>query len=150
MKKYLMLFIAVLTIGSVSVFAQEKAGKKDTTQHIALYSCPMHPDVKMDKPGKCPQCGMDLSLSNKEEMKKQVTKTYACPVHTNVISDKSGKCPQCGKKLTLSKKEEMKMETMKTYCCSMHPEVVSNKAGKCPKCGMEMAMKKNTTENKNN
>lgn len=26
----------------------------------AVYSCPMHPDVKSDQPGSCPQCGMDL------------------------------------------------------------------------------------------
>jgi len=24
------------------------------------YSCPMHPEVTSDKPGKCPKCGMDL------------------------------------------------------------------------------------------
>jgi YHS domain-containing protein len=24
------------------------------------YTCPMHPDVKRDAPGKCPKCGMDL------------------------------------------------------------------------------------------
>lgn len=146
----MMLLTAALTICSVSVFAQEKAGKKDTTQHVALYSCSMHPDVKMDKPGKCPQCGMELSLSKKEEMKKEVTKTYKCPVHAEVVSDKSGKCSQCGKKLTLSKKEEMKTQTMKNYCCSMHPDIVSNKAGKCPKCGMEMTMRKDTAEKKRN
>lgn len=26
----------------------------------ASYTCPMHPDVVSDKPGKCPKCGMDL------------------------------------------------------------------------------------------
>lgn len=130
-----MLLMAALTIGSVPSFAQK--AKQDTLKHVALYICPMHPDVKMDKPGKCPQCGMDLSLSKKEEMKKQVTKTYTCPVHADVVSDKSGKCPQCGKKLSLSKKEEMKTEVMKSYCCSMHPDVKSDKPGKCPKCGME-------------
>src|SRR6188508_843276 len=114
MKKFMMLMIAALTISSVSVFAQEKAGKKDTTQNTVLYTCPMHPDVKMDKAGKCPKCGMDLSLSKKEEMKKQATKTYICPVHADVISDKSGKCPQCGKNLSLSKKEQMKVEVMKS------------------------------------
>ena len=56
----MMLMIAASTISSVSVFAQEKAGKKDTTQHTVLYTCSMHPDVKMDKSGKCPKCGMDL------------------------------------------------------------------------------------------
>jgi hypothetical protein len=25
-----------------------------------VYTCPMHPDVKMDKPGDCPKCGMKL------------------------------------------------------------------------------------------
>lgn len=150
MKKYMMLLMAALTISSISIYAQEKAGKKDTTQHVALYSCPMHPDVKMDKPGKCPQCGMTLSLSKKEEMKRQVTKTYACPVHADVVSDKSGKCPQCGKKFTLSKKEEMKAETMKSYCCSMHPDMVSDKIGKCPKCNMEMTIRKDTTGKQSN
>jgi uncharacterized protein with PIN domain len=148
MKKFMMLMIAALTIGSVSVFAQEKGGKKDTTQHSVLYSCSMHPGVTSDKPGKCPQCGMDLSLSGKEEMKKQVTKNYTCPVHADVVSDKSGKCPQCGKKLSLSNKEQMKTDVMKTYCCSMHPDVVRDKPGKCSKCGMDMTMKKQETEKK--
>src|SRR5688572_32755117 len=57
MKKIMMLMIAALTISSVSVFAQEKAGKNDTTKHTVLYTCSMHPDVKMDKAGKCPKCG---------------------------------------------------------------------------------------------
>ncbi|HEY4800365.1 MAG TPA: heavy metal-binding domain-containing protein [Bacteroidia bacterium] len=29
------------------------------------YSCPMHPEVKSDKPGSCSQCGMDLEKINK-------------------------------------------------------------------------------------
>ena len=99
----MMLLMAVFTISSVSVFAQEKAGKKDTTQHTVLYTCSMHPDVKVNAPGKCPKCGMDLSLSKKEEMKKQVTKTYTCAVDLDVVSDKSGTCPKCGMKLTEKK-----------------------------------------------
>ncbi len=27
---------------------------------VATYTCPMHPEVKQDKPGKCPKCGMAL------------------------------------------------------------------------------------------
>ena len=148
MKKIMMLMIAALTISSVSVFAQEKAGKKDTTQHTVLYTCPMHPDIKMDKAGKCPKCGMELSLSKKEEMKIAVTKNYTCPVHADVTSASSGKCPQCGKKLSLSKKEEMKAEAMKLYTCPMHSDVVSDKAVKCSKCGMDMTMKKDSAKKK--
>ncbi|MFD1255469.1 heavy metal-binding domain-containing protein [Mucilaginibacter terrae] len=29
-------------------------------QQINNYTCTMHPDVKVDKPGTCPKCGMGL------------------------------------------------------------------------------------------
>lgn len=41
----------------------------DTTKLASgatFYQCEMHADVNSDKPGSCPQCGMDLT-----EMKKQ-------------------------------------------------------------------------------
>ena len=28
------------------------------------YTCPMHPEVQSDKPGKCPKCGMTLVKKN--------------------------------------------------------------------------------------
>lgn len=31
-----------------------------------LYTCPMHPEVKEKKPGKCPVCGMNLVPMNKD------------------------------------------------------------------------------------
>jgi len=35
-------------------YTQKKADMKE------IYTCSMHPDVKSDKPGKCPECGMKL------------------------------------------------------------------------------------------
>ena len=32
------------------------------TPAATVYTCPMHPEVKSDKPGKCPKCGMTLEL----------------------------------------------------------------------------------------
>jgi hypothetical protein len=29
-------------------------------QHMKNYTCPMHPEVRQDKPGNCPKCGMRL------------------------------------------------------------------------------------------
>ena len=31
-----------------------------STESAATYTCPMHPEVRSDKPGKCPKCGMEL------------------------------------------------------------------------------------------
>ena len=37
------------------------------TAATAGYTCPMHPDVKSDKPSQCPQCGMDLEPVEKTD-----------------------------------------------------------------------------------
>lgn len=70
------------------------------------YTCPMHPDVKSDKPGKCPKCGMDLVKVKEKTEKvqaannKNVFKTgYTCPMHPQVHSDTAGTCPICGMQL---------------------------------------------------
>ena len=30
------------------------------TEHAETWTCSMHPQIKMDQPGKCPICAMDL------------------------------------------------------------------------------------------
>ena len=128
-------------ISSFAVNAQEKAGKTDSTQHAVFYSCPKHPGVTSNTPGKCPTCGMDLNLSKKEEMKTGITKSYACPVHTDMTSVDAGKCPKCSKEMQLSAKEKMKAGVTKSYVCPMHKDQVCDKSGNCPKCGMAMVEK---------
>lgn len=60
----------------------------------ATYTCPMHPDVKSDSPGKCPICGMDLQkvktksipkLKEGEKSKKKV-KFYRHPMNPDITS----------------------------------------------------------------
>jgi hypothetical protein len=36
------------------------------SQPATVYTCPMHPEVTSDKPGKCPKCGMTLELKAKK------------------------------------------------------------------------------------
>ena len=57
------------------------------------YTCPMHPDVLSDEPGKCPKCGMKLLATEAAPI------AYACPMHPEVTSDQPDRCPQCGMKL---------------------------------------------------
>lgn len=68
-----------------------KYDRKDATASAASYSCPMHPEVTGNAPGKCSKCGMDLTKSAKETMKM-----YSCPMHPEEKSDKPGKCSKCG------------------------------------------------------
>jgi FtsP/CotA-like multicopper oxidase with cupredoxin domain len=64
-------------------------------QGPVLYTCPMHPEVSSDQPGRCPQCGMKLLAT-------AAATIYACPMHPEVTSDQPGRCPQCGMKLLVT------------------------------------------------
>jgi len=44
----------------------------ETKAKAVKYTCPMHPEVITNKPGKCPKCGMTLVV--KKEVKKDATK----------------------------------------------------------------------------
>ena len=60
----------------------------------AIYTCPMHPEVRQNGPGSCPRCGMAL-----EPVSAPVPGTrtgYTCPMHPEVVQDHPGSCPKCG------------------------------------------------------
>jgi hypothetical protein len=38
-----------------------------------VYTCPMHPEIRSGKPGKCPKCGLDLVLKPKGSADAGVT-----------------------------------------------------------------------------
>ncbi len=90
------------------------------------YTCPMHADVKLDKPGKCPECGMSLveeGSASHEDMEHGGTEHSA------------------------AKHNEHKMDQKKQvkgtlYTCPMDPEIARKEPGECPKCGMKLEEKK--------
>ncbi len=89
--------ILLLTIGTLLVMGLSSAENSSAKEGSVYYTCPMaeHADVVMDKPGKCPTCGMNLVK------KKIATIKYVCPMKedADVVMDKPGKCPKCGMKL---------------------------------------------------
>lgn len=42
--------------------AQAAPAKEGAPAPGAVYTCPHHPEVKMNKPGECPKCGMKLEV----------------------------------------------------------------------------------------
>jgi hypothetical protein len=80
--------------------------KKQAVSVKEVYTCPMHPEIISDKPGKCPKCKMNL-------VKKEIAGViYTCPMHPEVIKDKPGKCPKCKMNL-VGKEPAKKMESSK-------------------------------------
>jgi hypothetical protein len=63
---------------------------KDTTRAIVKtkYTCPMHSEVILDKPGKCPKCGMTLvkvksssTIKKSHKMEKDTTMSHPDMMH---------------------------------------------------------------------
>ena len=80
---------------------------------LVQYTCPMHPEVITDKPGKCPKCGMTLVKREAKKVKEEIkqanvikAEVYTCPMHPDVKSDKSGKCPKCKMDLVKENKDK--------------------------------------------
>jgi Cu+-exporting ATPase len=62
------------------------------TPAATTYVCPMDPEVRQDRPGACPKCGMAL-----EPELATATKTeWTCPMHPEIVRDGPGSCPICG------------------------------------------------------
>jgi FtsP/CotA-like multicopper oxidase with cupredoxin domain len=75
-------FVAEMDMGEPEVGAGE----------ALVYTCPMHPEVFSEEPGRCPACGMKL-------IGQAASTGYVCPMHPEVTSETPDRCPQCGMKL---------------------------------------------------
>jgi Cu(I)/Ag(I) efflux system membrane fusion protein len=62
--KYSLLLIAGIFIGWLFFHSSRKSEKKSDqlseTVKTTIWTCAMHPQIRMSEPGKCPICGMDL------------------------------------------------------------------------------------------
>jgi Cu+-exporting ATPase len=73
------------------------------------YICPMDPEVRQDRPGSCPKCGMALE----PETPMASTVEYTCPMHPEIVRSEPGNCPICGMALeprTVAGAEEENLE----------------------------------------
>ena len=74
MKIYKYIFIPLFAIAFIfsacSKADESKNGTHSIEKQKELYTCPMHPEIKSDKPGACPICNMDLIKKVAEEIKR--------------------------------------------------------------------------------
>jgi FtsP/CotA-like multicopper oxidase with cupredoxin domain len=78
----------------LALAAEMDMGEPDVPAGAAVaYTCPMHPEVISDAPGKCPKCGMKLLATAVAPL------AYACPMHPEVRRGQPDRCPKCGMKL---------------------------------------------------
>lgn len=75
------LFIGFLFICPF-MFSPAYAQKQAPREVQRVYSCPMHPEVKAKKKGRCPKCKMDLRLV---DQKKKPAETPAAPAEIGAV-----------------------------------------------------------------
>ena len=96
-KILLALFIAMVGFAS----CKDKSGKDAHVAHAQQYTCPMHPQIVRDQPGKCPICGMDLvpKTSSKELLIDSTIVSLAKPVNVQVVSTIPVISPESGTRI---------------------------------------------------
>ncbi len=67
----------------------EAAGRTNA----ALFTCPMHPEIREHGPGSCPKCGMALESIDPAPA---LNTEYVCPMHPEIVRKERGSCPICG------------------------------------------------------
>ncbi len=66
----------------------------DTPPGSVIYTCPMHPEVRSERPGTCPKCGMALEPVTPPSPAQRTE--WTCPMHSQIVRDEPGTCPICG------------------------------------------------------
>ena len=99
---------------------------------MSVYSCPMHPDIRRDEPGQCPECGMKLV---EEQAGQDVVSGHGHDRHHPPSEDDA-----------VSAERDSEYDTVPdgysgpVYTCPMHPQVRQTHAGSCPICGMALEL----------
>lgn len=85
MKKLALL--SLLMLFHTVVFAQHEQMQNTKEQDkLTIYTCPMHPEIRENKPGKCPKCGMKLVPETpKQARTQQASKVVPIQTRTNQI-----------------------------------------------------------------
>ncbi len=87
-----------------------------------IYTCPMHPEVRQNQPGRCPKCQMHLVPEDE--------------VHAGHQHGHGGGAGHPSPEPVAAPAAAVPVGTL--YTCPMHPEVRQDRPGTCPICGMAL------------
>ena len=65
-------------------------GDANPSKGATVYTCPMHPEIRQDAPGKCPKCGMTLVPKKDEPTPKPTAAPKASPTGSDVHQGHGG------------------------------------------------------------
>lgn len=101
---------------------------KPITAEGHSFTCPMHPEVTSDHPGRCPKCGMFLQPDEQPPAPAAHQHTHpGQPAAHQKHGGQSAPPPQAD---TGPRDGE--------WTCPMHPEIRQDGPGECPICGMAL------------
>ncbi|NKX68185.1 copper-translocating P-type ATPase (plasmid) [Labrenzia sp. 5N] len=104
------------------------------TSAEAIYTCPMHPEVRQEGPGKCPKCGMFLVPEGEAG-------GHGHAAHGHGKHDHAGRSQHATAPAPGGKYDKVPTDwTGAIYTCPMHPEVRQREPGDCPICGMGLEL----------
>ncbi|QEG37220.1 Cation efflux system protein CusB precursor [Bythopirellula goksoeyrii] len=98
-------------VGWIGAATSDSVAPGGSTATATEYTCPMHPEIRQDSPGKCPICGMTLVLvtassSTAERSHSEALSDtnaddaqYICPMMCTPPHSQPGKCPVCAMEL---------------------------------------------------
>ncbi len=107
-----------------------------------MYMCPHTCGIVKNKPGECPECGVELvemELSEEEPKlnSSPATTVYTCPMesHFDVVQFGPGQCPKCN--MAMIPADQAGNEDF-FICPMLECRHVSSDDNSCPVCGMNM------------
>jgi Cu(I)/Ag(I) efflux system membrane fusion protein len=144
----LSLLAAVLLVAAAVVFAAIKEPPTNTpsiaeaaqmhapavdqahasTPAQAMWTCPMHPEVMQDHPGRCPVCGVDLVQTAPPAQHSLLPGMEPAPVPAHLHVSATPTAHDHG----------TSTPAQAAWVCPMHPDVVQDHPGRCPICGMDL------------
>ena len=110
-----------------------------TSTSGAVWSCPMHPDIREAHPGKCPICGMTFQpMSSPDTMEPKKGMGHDQAIHDMACHDQNRHAPQTAAWPPTGGHT--------IWTCPMRPQIRQDHPGNCALCGIALEAEEPTEQ----